>query len=297
MESYQSCLYHLSPQPIRTKLIIFDLDGTLTTSPRGTPFDDQYVFFGDIPKYFLDLSEGGWNVAIMTNQLKYATQARKIASIVTTLNAHVFVATNRDIFYKPCRGMFDLLLSSFYQDSKWKFERLVYVGDASGECDPFPPYRWSDSDRRFAEVIGAEFQTPRDVIPRVDLMDRGVQEMVILVGNPGSMKSTTSKVFERIGHVVCSRDVLGRKLKSAAMAALASGKSVVIDATNPTRRGREEFFSLKDVSRRIVWCVRDGRPFNSLRDKPVPEIAYRTYSSRFEVPDPIEEKCLVEMMY
>jgi hypothetical protein len=33
-----------------------------------------------------------------------------------------------------------------------------------------------------------------------------------------------------------------------------------------------------------MWHVRDGRPFNALREKPVPEVAYAMYSKHFVDP-------------
>ncbi len=38
------------------------------------------------------------------------------------------------------------------------------------------------------------------------------------------------------------------------------------------------------VAVRIAWHIRDGRPYNALRVKPVPEVAYSVYSKRFEDP-------------
>ena len=73
----------------------------------------------------------------------------------------------------------------------------------------------------------------------------------------------------------------------AARAALVAKKSVVVDATHGSLTNREPLSKLAEdanVPYRILWHIRDGRAFNALREKPVPEVAYAVYSKHFVEP-------------
>jgi bifunctional polynucleotide phosphatase/kinase len=164
-------------------------------------------------------------------------------------------------------------------------------GDAVGPADPFPPYRWADSDAAFATAIGAEFVRPCELFhPCEPPRALKIQELVILMGNPGSGKSSTGRLLASAGYVHIEQDVVGTKaaVKKAVLAGLATGASVVVDATHGSATNREPYLTLaaeRGVFARILWHIRDGRPFNALRPKPVPEVAYAVYSKHFTVPE------------
>ena len=79
---------------------------------------------------------------------------------------------------------------------------------------------------------------------------------------------------------------------------------------NYQREKRKVFIDIAknmNIPVRILWFIRDGRPFNNLRgkmketntmyyhNKPVPEVAYNTYSKYFE--EPISEEGNIEIVY
>ena len=102
------------------------------------------------------------------------------------------------------------------------------------------------------------------------------------------------------GYVHCEQDVLGtaRAVLRDATAGLKSGKSVVVDASHSTAAHRAPYLALArqlGAPVRILWHIRDGRPYNALREKPVPEVAYAVYSKRFE--DPRLDGAPVEIIY
>jgi bifunctional polynucleotide phosphatase/kinase len=97
---------------------------------------------------------------------------------------------------------------------------------------------------------------------------------------------------------------------------LSEGRSVVIDATNPYKEKRSDYIAIAKELKilvRILWFIRDGRPFNELRGtydsnlggyrtdatyyhkKPVPDVAYNVYSKNFE--EPTEDEGEVEIIY
>ena len=70
-----------------------------------------------------------------------------------------------------------------------------------------------------------------------------------------------------------------------------AGKSCVIDSTNPSTEKRLEYIdkclSTTDIHIRVLWHIRDGRPFNELRmpEHRVGTIVYNMYTKHFEHPE------------
>jgi bifunctional polynucleotide phosphatase/kinase len=237
----------------------------------------------------------------MTNQSQWSKKPDepkgKIESILTAIETvcgwrpWCFIATHpKDTVYrKPARGMYDGLLTALGQTAD-AVTHLQMCGDAVGDDDPYLPYRWSDSDKKFAETIGATFKRPMDVLGKYPVVvPKRTQEIVLLMGNPGSGKSTTGRRFAEAGYVHIEQDVVGTKAKTlkAVKDVLPSGRSVVIDATHGSYSNREVYDKLgkeKNIALRIVWHVNDGRVWNSERSSPVPEVAYAMYSKHFVDP-------------
>lgn len=296
--------YALYPSPIITsKVFLIDLDGTLITSKSGhrsAQDADDWMFLGPVHATLDELKKGGWTIVLVSNQSDWTTSPgpkAKIESVLAALQeangwvpwALVATASRKEkdtVYRKPGRGLYDILLAQL----KLPVESVHMCGDAIGPSDPYPPYQWSDSDRLFAKAIGAEFFRPLDVFKSPEPFSLSPrQEIVLLVGNPGSGKSTTARYIAARGYVHVEQDVVGTKVavKRAAVAALALGHSVVLDATHGSEANRsvyEELAKTLNIPFQILWHIRDGRPFNALRDKPVPEVAYAIYSKHFVAP-------------
>lgn len=309
---HQSVLYFLPDEfkkpKGKMKIGIFDLDGTLITSPSGRRFatqdPDDWIFLGPIPEYLNLLHQDGYLIVIMTNQsaLKKRTLPRinKILDELQKVNGWqplVFISTEKDEYRKPNPGMVELL----YQLLGTKeVERIFVSGDAVGPDDPYPPYQWGSFDKGLAEKIGAEFFRAEDIFGHSLPQPAPYQELVLTVGNQGSGKTSTTLRFKESGYHECISDLLKteKKLIQCAEEGLSKGESVIIDATNAKKEKREKFLELASkfqVPTRILWHIRDGRPFNALREKPVPEIAYSVYMKNFE--RPTEDEGVVEIVY
>jgi len=279
-----------------------DVDGTLITSKSGRRWaqdENDWMFLGPVPAVLEELRTKGWTIALVSNQSDWTISPgpkSKIDSILSVLKEAngwapwCLVATSTrqmkdTLFRKPGRGLYDILLSHL-----GSVESVHMCGDAIGPSDPYPPYQWSDSDQQFAKGIGADFFRPMDVFnaaPPFSLSPR--QELVLLMGNPGSGKSTTARYIAARGYVHIEQDVVGTKaaVKKATQAALATGASVVMDATHGSETNRsvyEELAAELQIPFQILWHIRDGRPFNALREKPVPEVAYAIYTKHFVPP-------------
>ena len=279
----------------KSKLYLIDIDGTLVTSASGRRWaadQDDWIFLGPIEATLDTLNRDGWIVALITNQSDWkngpASEA-KINSILAALQKAngwapwclVATATRKEkdtLYRKPGRGLYDLLLKELPS-----LTEVRMCGDAIGPADPYPPYRWASSDADFAATIGAIFVRPCDLFtPAAPVAP--AEKLILLMGNPGSGKSTIGRGLASYIHV--EQDTLSSKTatKKAVVAALAAGHSVIVDATHGSAVNREPYLTL-GVPVRILWSIRDGRPFNALREKPVPEVAYAIYSKHFVRPE------------
>ncbi len=295
-------LYPSTSSVRSASLSLFDIDGTLVVSKSGRRYASDagdWIWASDaIMDHLNELNAAGRIVALVSNQSTWGQTAQaKIESILAALQTAngwapwCLVATapikQKDTLYrKPGRGLFDKLVEQLESTPT----DVTMCGDAVGPADPNPVYRWASSDRDFATAIGATFQRPCDVFPpRPQPTPRKHKELVLLVGNPGSGKSTTGRLLAAAGYTHIEQDTLKNKNETLkhAVIALAAGQSVVVDATHGSAANREPYIDLAkkaSVPIRILWHVRDGRPYNALREKPVPEIAYAVYSKHFVDP-------------
>lgn len=283
----------------KSKMYLIDIDGTLVTSASGRRWASSasdWIFLGPVPATLDRLHHEGWIVALITNQSDWKISPdpeAKITSILAALQEAngwapwTLIATatrkERDTLYrKPGRGLYDLLIKELPPLSEVRM-----CGDAVGPTDSYPPYRWASSDLDFASAISATFVRPCELFlssPSISIS--ASQEIILLMGNPGSGKSTFARDLVIKGYIHIEQDILKSKAatKKAVITALAPGRSVVVDATHGSSINREPYLSL-GVPVRILWCLRDGRPFNAPRPNPVPEVAYAVYSKHFVRPE------------
>lgn len=320
---YSSCRYHASIEAVplnsRTpsalyKIALFDLDGTLITSSNGKRYADTdptaWVYLGQVPEKLQQLRVDGWIVAILTNQSRFNSNVgNRIENLRLDLQARngwsplIFIATGNDVFRKPQAGMLSVLLG-LLQSPPHRIERIFVCGDAVGSSDPYPPYRWSSVDSDLALSMGLVFHRPIEVFGsnfgQTKSREDGALEMVILLGNPGSGKSTTAAVLSEKGYVSCNLDHLRTlsRVNQYVIHNLKAGRSVVIDSTNPSRAKRLTYVRLAfehQAQVRIFWHIRDGRSWNLSRAQPVPDVAYGVYSKNFD--RPTESEAPVEIIY
>ena len=294
------------------KIAMLDLDGTLVTSANAKRYTDNdstnWVYLGPISEQLQRLWVDGWTIAIMTNQSRFNNNtAARIENIRqdlenrNTWSPFVFIATSDDIYRKPQSGMLSLLIGLLGTDSS-NISSIFMCGDGVGLTDPYPPYRWTSTDRDLAASLGITFIRPLELFGTNfdSVVGRDQQEMIILVGNAGSGKSTIASHLATQNYIVCSGDILKTqsKMLQTLRTNLQFGRSVVIDATNPSSDKRATYINLAkefSISVRILWLIRDGRPWNSLRCTPVPEVAYGVYSKKFVRPTTNEAP--VEIIY
>jgi len=308
----------------------FDFDDTLVKTKTGRTFatshNDWVLLYDQVTNKLREFHSKGYKIVIFSNQLGIGkmkmpekTVTARIEDFMKEVGVpiEVYCAITDDVNRKPAIGMWD----SLSRRGGVKKEGSFYVGDAAGRKGDF-----SCSDRKFASNVGLTFYTPEEfflgaspqpfTMGGIDLrthsnvtecdglrLELGQQEMIIFVGFPGSGKSSFYRrnYGSNSKYVHINRDTLLTKAKclKAVKEALQTGKSVVVDNTNPSASARAEYISLarsaacpvrcfhfvadKEFAKHlnIFRCKKDGQ-------KKVPDIAYNIYQKQFEKPSTME---------
>lgn len=298
MQNYGDYLYFPGTSSLKNKIFAFDLDGTLTVYKDGqnpiyynktSPFN--YNFICKIEK-IKELNQN-YTIFIITNQFNITSE--KLAFIENIWKSlemipHIFIANKKNQYRKPNNGF--MYLINYILNSKNIYcspLESYYCGDAVDKYDPFVPYRWSNDDSQFAKNCGLCFVRPIDVLG--NNYELPETNFVMMMGNPGSYKTTYAKYLEsNLGYIRFSQDECGEltKLYSQIEAYLINGYKIVIDATFANSHNRQLWIDLSiriNKQLTIVWMIRDGRPFNAIREKPIIHFAYSTYTKSFRDPE------------
>lgn len=323
-------LYYIKTSSKSSLIASFDLDGNLirphkagapgTVGEQSSPFavdENDFVFTFPLElmlSIFKCFKREGFKFVLFTNQMRKQGRHTTLTRIYNVtkvfrdngIEFEVYVSTEDDIFRKPNIGMFEFLET--VQALKVDREGSFFVGDAAGRLVDH-----SDSDLKFAENAGMLFFTPEqffgdanpDEIEEIEVekparkykhseFKRDTQELVLFSGPPGCGKSTFfENYFQPFGYFHANQDTLKTKAKvmKVTTQALKEGKSVVIDATNPSKEIRKEFI---DISKKLGVPVRIFgfdvpievcKQRNNLRGKKVPGIAYNVFKSKYQKPE------------
>ena len=266
------------------------------------------------------IANKGWNAS------KAAEIQGKVLDLIkaSSVPLSALLATKEDEIRKPSTAMWELLTERMIGPSiEIDLKSSVYVGDAAGRHIITLANRTKDfscSDRKFALNVGVPFQTPEEYFagkapakfewdgfgpediariphtyPAATYHQSG-QEMVVLMGFPGCGKSTFfRRFFQPHGYVHVNRDTMKtpEKCMAAADAALRSGKSVVVDNTNPSKEERARYTGIArscGVPCRCIVLTADAKLANHMNimrarlqiTPRVSSIAYNMYKSKYE---------------
>ena len=237
-------------------------------------------------------------------------------------------ALDEDFCRKPRTGMWDFVLSKYLKPHSVDITRSFFVGDAAGRPAGWKRGRRGDhasTDRKFALNIGLKFLTPEEFFlgePEVAYLSEDFdpkktiagaisidevvvspsahdqQEVVIFVGSPASGKTTFyERHFMSLNYAHINQDTLKTqpKCKAALIAAIESGRSAVVDNTNPSAAARKNILEIllsRKIPARCFWfqaepkLTRHLNIHRSLTRKTyrLPEVAFAAYESRFQEP-------------
>jgi bifunctional polynucleotide phosphatase/kinase len=132
-------------------------------------------------------------------------------------------------------------------------------------------------------------------------------EIVIMMGYPGSGKSTVAKkMCENPDYIYVEGDLYKKssKMIKVAQEYVKIGKSIIFDATNGSKKKRQEYVEFAKTSGyNCVKCIHVATDLeeayrrNMLRpeDKRVPRVAYSVYKKGFEEPSEDEGFALLTL--
>jgi len=291
-------IYNVNNAIVRDKMAGFDYDWTLVSPKESKTFpsniDDWIWLYINIPEKIKSYYEDGFMIVIFTNQSKL-WKHEQIQIVVKSLNIPIFivVATEKSD-YKPNPILFNILI----RNNKINKDKSFFIGDALGRKSDF-----SDSDKVFAENIGVPYYCPEQIfhiknetieIPIIPLSDD--QQIIIMVGYPGSGKSTIAKnICNNENFIYIEGDLYktSRKMIKASIDHIIEKKSVVFDATHSSSKKRKEYIELGKKYNCKVVCIHVSTSLeiaykrNKLRnyEKYVPKIAYSVYTKNYEEPN------------
>jgi len=281
---------------ISNKIAAFDYDHTLIKPKEGKTFasniDDWSWYLSNIPDKLRSLNKQNYSIVIFSNQSK-EWKCDQISNVLSSLNIPILIViANLKEDYKPNRKIFDLAFPNIIPT-----EDSFFVGDALGRKDDH-----SDSDLLFARNIGLKCYAPEEyfriskpklIIPSKVPKAKKCPEMIVMVGPPGSGKSTiTEYILKPRGYDIYSGDIYkttDKMIKSSKLSIL-NMKSMVFDATNRTIKKRLEYINYAKNMNYPIRCIymsisiEKAMENNSRRTKPVPRIVYSMYSKELEIP-------------
>ena len=297
-------IYNINKAVLKAKIAAFDYDHTLVCPKDGktmpSDVEDWMWMYPSIPEQLKRYNDEGFSVVIFTNQSK-SWKVIQIQYVAHTLKIPLFIVVASDkCDYKPNPILYDVLVGSAQVDKEQSF----FVGDALGGKGD-----WADSDKVFAQNIGFKCISPQAMfatkevvetpvsVPALNLSDS--KQVVIMVGYPGSGKSTVAKnICANTSFVLIQGDVYktSPKMLKAASEQVKDGKSVVFDATNSSSKKRSEYIEFAKKHNMKVVCVHMTTSLevsykrNKERDpeQQVPKIAYSVYTKHFVNPS-VEE--------
>tara|TARA_B110000259_G_C14029141_1_gene405978 strand:+ start:2679 stop:3695 length:1017 start_codon:yes stop_codon:yes gene_type:complete len=282
----------------RQKMAIFDYDWTLVKPKSNGTFskneNDWAWLTKNVPIVIKEYYKKGYSINIISNQRRnYVMKEKEISNALNTLNIPVcYIIANDNINAKPNINMFHILTNN----KKWESKKSFYVGDALGRQGD-----WSDVDKKFAENIGIKYYSPDELFSikesnYIDIKESNSQEIIVMVGYPGSGKSTIANKYNKEKYKVISGDefITSKKMIKESEKYLSNGYSVIYDSTNPTKLKRKEFIDIATKYKIDVICINVKTDIvesifrNNKRDKVIPKITYYVFRKKYEEPK-IEE--------
>lgn len=277
----------------RQKIAMFDYDWTIvkpiTNGTFSKDVNDWMWITPKVPNVIIDYYKKGFCVVIVSNQSKNTKmKITQISNSLSTLDIPImFMVGFEENDKKPNTTMFHIMVS----DKKVDFNKSLFVGDALGRQGD-----WSDIDKQFAENIGVFnilspdelFSIEKTIQPVISEYNK--QEIIVMVGYPGSGKSTIANKFNSTKYKVINGDA-SKKMINVSEDYLKEGFSVIYDATNPTVAKRKEYIDVSIKYNINIRCIDvktdiiESMFRNNKRQKVIPKIVYYVFRKKYEEPN------------
>ena len=284
---------------LRGKMAMFDYDWTLVKPLSNGTFsksvDDWRWLTEKVPDILEDYYKKGYCIVIISNQTRNTEmKLQQISNVLSTLKIPSLISVGyEDIDKKPNRTMFDLIK----KDKKIDMKKSFYVGDALGRQGD-----WSDSDKKFAENIHIKkIYSPDDLFSikndkKLIIKEFDKQEIIVLVGYPGSGKTTIANTFDNKRYMTINGDIFknSKNMIKESEKYIKSNYSIIFDATNPSIEKRKEYIDFAKSKNIPIRCINVETDIatsmfrNNKRDKVIPKITYYVFRKNYVKPT-IEE--------
>jgi bifunctional polynucleotide phosphatase/kinase len=284
---------------LRGKMAMFDYDWTLVKPLSNGTFsksvDDWRWLTEKVPDILEDYYKKGYCIVIISNQTRNTEmKLQQISNVLSTLKIPSLISVGyEDIDKKPNRTMFDLIK----KDKKIDMKKSFYVGDALGRQGD-----WSDSDKKFAENIDIKkIYSPDDLFSikndkKLIIKEFDKQEIIVLVGYPGSGKTTIANTFDNTRYMTINGDIFknSKNMIKESEKYIKSNYSIIFDATNPSIEKRKEYIDFAKSKNIPIRCINVETDIttsmfrNNKRDKVIPKITYYIFRKNYVKPT-IEE--------
>lgn len=284
---------------LREKMAMFDYDWTLVKPISNGTFskslDDWKWITEKVPEILQNYYDKGYCIIIISNQTRNTEmKLQQITNVLSTLKIPSLIAVGyEDIDKKPNRTMFDLIK----KNKKIDMNKSFYVGDALGRQGD-----WSDSDKKFAENINIkQIYSPDDLFAitndeKIIIKEYDKQEIIVLVGYPGSGKTTIANTFDTKKYMVINGDIFktSKKMIKESEKYIENNYSIIFDATNPSIEKRKEYIDFANSKNIPIRCINVETDIttamfrNNKRDKVIPKITYYVFRKKYVKPT-IEE--------
>ncbi|XP_059474148.1 uncharacterized protein F21D5.5 [Neocloeon triangulifer] len=245
--------------------------------------DDWQILLPEIPGKLKKMHAEGYKLVLFSNQAGIGSRKiiisefqHKIESVIRKLGVpmQAFISTGTSVYRKPLTGMWDYLAEKKNHSKTISLLESLYCGDAAGRPEGWATKKKKDfscSDRLFAMNIGIKFYTPEEHFqgksaapfklpdfqplrlksdvplcePASAQVTSSEQELVILVGGPGSGKSSFARRhLTRYTYVNMDQLKSAQRCVQEVRKALEQKSSVVVDNTNPDKKSRARFMAI-----------------------------------------------------
>jgi bifunctional polynucleotide phosphatase/kinase len=284
---------------LREKMAMFDYDWTLVKPISNGTFskslDDWRWITEKVPEILQKYYDKGYCIVIISNQTRNTKmKLQQITNVLSTLPIPSLIAVGyEDIDKKPNRTMFDIIK----KNKKINMNKSFYVGDALGRQGD-----WSDNDKKFAENINIkQIYSPDDLFTitndkKIIIKAYDKQEIIVLVGYPGSGKTTIANTFDSKKYMVINGDIFktSKKMIKESEKYIKNNLSIIFDATNPSVEKRKEYIDFANSKNIPIRCINVETDIttamfrNNKRDKVIPKITYYVFRKKYVKPT-IEE--------